>query len=472
MIVRGAYGRIGGSLSLRAEVLDAATGRLLRAPEPVVVDPARPRPSIRALRQRVMAAVATLRDPRLRDWIEHASRPSTFEAYRAFTAGLELALRGSTQRDAIPLLYRAARDDSSFTLPLLWAALTHRNLIAAGQGSAGDRRRFDSLTARLHARRDRLPPLERHFLDYLRARDAGDNEESLRAIKKVVALAPGTEYEKFAGQLALKVNRPREAVRFFERLDPARGWLRDYEGYWRSWADAHHLLGEHERELAVGREGRRRHPHQWGPRYAEVWALAALGRAKELERAIRDAESLAPEGWRSSLGTLLLDAGRELREHGHPGGHRFLERSVRWFEAAEGEGSEWKHVLHDWLRVHRLLALLELGRAREARIIGERLQAEAEDGYVRLWPLGLALAAAGDTAGAREILGRLAPTDGHAHKRALIAGMLGDRELSLRSFEEALRRGYPNLAQSAHIFASFIPFRDDPEFRRVLDPRG
>src|SRR5207245_10015565 len=79
---------------------------------------------------------------------------------------------------------------------------------------------------------------------------------------------------------------------------------------------AHHLMGDHRRELKAAVEGRRRHPEELAVLAAEVRALAALGRVADIEQRLVEAPSLPPQpGW--SPADIGLLAALELTAHDH-----------------------------------------------------------------------------------------------------------------------------------------------------------
>src|SRR6266702_2194522 len=101
-----------------------ATG--LRALDPVAGPLAQPLDAVEALRQRVMAALATLFDSRLSRWAATASQPPNFQAYQEFIAGLDRFVQFD-MRGAIAHFKRGSAVDTAFQLPLIFAANTHMN---------------------------------------------------------------------------------------------------------------------------------------------------------------------------------------------------------------------------------------------------------------------------------------------------------------------------------------------------------
>jgi hypothetical protein len=216
MVVGGAYYRIGDSLESRAQVIRTGTGDITQsfaAPrEPL----ARPTAAIEALRQRVMARLATSLNPRPAEWAAKASQPPSDDAYRAYVEGVEAFLR-TDFREAIRHYRRAAALGTNFTFPLLWAATAHMNL--SEYASA------DSIVQRVNRSRDRLPPVDRAYLDWQLARLRGDRPGRYRAERQGFELSPQRFAHQYSNE-ALSLNHPREALAALEPLAEDGGWMR------------------------------------------------------------------------------------------------------------------------------------------------------------------------------------------------------------------------------------------------------
>src|SRR3989442_2599695 len=74
-----------------------------------------------------MAALATLFDSRLSLWAKAAGQPPSFEAYQEFIQGLDRMVQFDS-RGAIGHFRRAALEDTTFRLPLIFAAHEHMDL--------------------------------------------------------------------------------------------------------------------------------------------------------------------------------------------------------------------------------------------------------------------------------------------------------------------------------------------------------
>jgi hypothetical protein len=217
LLVTGTYAVVRDSLLLTLQVLDVSDGTVRRAVGPVAAPADRPLQAAEALRQRAVAALATVVDSRLAGWAGAASQPTSFEAYQAFSDALTAFFARGRNRDPQPLFHRAHALDTAFTTPLIWA------LFRAGGAES------DSIFRYLAPRRARLAPWDQNVLDFFQRKDS---EEGYEAFRRVVALAPQSEWLYMLAYTALATNRPRTAIRALRRLDPDRGWMREWVDYW------------------------------------------------------------------------------------------------------------------------------------------------------------------------------------------------------------------------------------------------
>src|SRR2546430_2556024 len=288
-VVSGAYYRQADSIRFQVQVSAARDGTVLRALEPVAGPISQPLAAVEAVRQRVMAALATLFDSRLSLWAKAAGQPPSFEAYQEFIQGLDRMVQFDS-RGAIGHFRRAALEDTTFRLPLIFAAHEHMDL--------GEFATADSIAHAVERSPGRLAPLDRLYLTWVLAQARGDRQRALETAREMAAFAPNSETLWLVAQGALALNRPREMMAALTALGPDRGLFRGWSVYWFYLSFAHHLMGDHRRELKAAVEGRRRHPEELAVLAAEVRALAALGRVADIERRLVEAPSLPPQpGW-------------------------------------------------------------------------------------------------------------------------------------------------------------------------------
>lgn len=473
-VVSGRYYLHDSEVQLQAQITDANSGEVLATLEPVAASIGAPADALEQLRDRVMTSLATLTDPRLAKWARYASKPPTFEAYQEFIAGLELYATQQNNEEAIPHLLRAAELDSSFTMPLLWAVQAYRTTrfwVGRAKG--------DTIAWELNQRRERLAPLDRHFLDYHLAGIRADHMESFLAMRRLVELAPSSGFLMLAGDAAIAVNRPREALSYLEAADPESGWLRGQSQYWGYLTASYHLLGDHEREIEAARRGARQYPNNIRTLRHEVRALAALGRADEASALIEQGLSLS-----GNVGSLFYWMHRELRAHGHRAeASRLLERAIKWYKDRpwyRGFPNESGRMREASERFQLSNALADAGRFEESEAVLEPVLAMYPDNPPA--PFALLLARQGKREEAMRITrqveeaGRSAgyrdeTRPGTTLFRAAIAAALGDRQRAIELLQQAVAEGI-RFDTALHTRSDFEVLWDDPAFQELLRPKG
>jgi DNA-binding SARP family transcriptional activator/tetratricopeptide (TPR) repeat protein len=322
LIVRGSYTKAGDSVVMQAEVVDVRTGRVVRVVGPVSGPLSEPLVAVEGLRRHLTGALATLVDRRLSQWTDAASQPTSFEAYRAFQEGLDAFFSDTdTTGQAAKLLVHANALDSTFTLPLLWAIYAFHN-----SDATGDSARADSVLRVLVARRERMPPFDRALLDGLAAMRRNDAAGEYEAFRRVVAIAPNSEWLYKLGYAAAMLRRYAEADSLFSAIDPDAGWMRDWVPLSFFLPELHYRVGRHQesidaaRRLAAGR-------NDWDYVYETGRGLAALGRDQDVLTFV-DAE-LARREKRMDFNTLFMVLSAA-RLHGHvPLARAMVQRALR-----------------------------------------------------------------------------------------------------------------------------------------------
>jgi len=465
-VVSGAYYLDGDSVRLQPRITNVADWTLVRPIAPVAAARAAPQALLEPLRQRVMAALAVTHDPRIERWAAGAS-PPTFEAYEQLVAGLDLFSAGRWA-EALPYWDRAAALDSTFVQPLLHMVFAYMNL--------GRWAEADSLSALL-TRREGLSPFERAMLEYQRGQIAGDLRAVLAGADAMIDAVPGDYLPYYLKAFAaLSVNRPREALEAASKISSRAGrfdkpW--SSANYWMVVTSAWHALDEHHEELRAAREARGLHPGIREFVWFELRALAALGRAGEVERRVTEFEGLqpTPAGWTHSR--LLIELADELEAHGHTSSARaVLLRADRW-QRAQGEGGgRGRAALYE-----RAQTLYRLGEDAAADSILARLEAERPGDWRILAGRGLIAIRQGRTGDAQRFAERLrtlrTPYEHGrpAFARAQLAAQSEDVEGALALIRLALAEGMP-FGLHLHTTPALVPLRDDPEFQELLRPRG
>jgi tetratricopeptide (TPR) repeat protein len=462
-LVSGNFYLHGDSIHYQSLVTDAANGRLLRTMEPAAGAADAPLDALVVLRTRVMGALATLFDPRLAMTTASASRPPTYESYRAYLEGTERFIRGD-YADAIPHYERAAALDSTYAQARIFAAICLHN--------TGSLERADSVARTLNGQRQRLSPFDRYLLDWVLAWNRGDRVGALAAIRSATEVVPGSEWLYVRGFTAMQANRPAESVESLLKLDPERGFMRGFMGYWADLGASLHALEEYRRELRTAQRARRQYPQDIIALRAEVRALAALGRVPEVERRLEESMIL-PMKYGTDPGAMIRIAASELRAHGYPGAAaEVIDGAIAWYNhrpAEERRGTGQRAGLGQ--------ALYLAERWEQARAVFEELAAEQPANLDHLGHLGAIAARQGDPAEVQRIDALLARTDpaflhgAHTYWRARIAAAAGDRERAVQLLRESFAQGRP-FAVTLHAEMDFEPLRDHPVYRELLRAKG
>src|SRR5213593_994889 len=479
-VVSGAYYRQADSLRFQVQISAATDGTVLRALEPVAGPISQPLAAVEAVRQRVMATLATLFDSRLSLWAK-AAQPPTFPAYQEFIQGLDRMVQFDS-RGAIGHFRRAAREDTTFRLPLIFAAHEHMDL--------GEFATADSIAHAVERASGRLSPLDQHYLTWVLAQTRGDRQRALETAREMAVIAPNSETLWLVAQCALALNRPREMIAALSALGPDRGLFRGWSVYWFYLAFAHHLVGDYRRELKDALEGRRRHPTDFTVLAAEVRALAALGRPADIQERLVEAPSLPPQpGW--SPADIGLLAALELTAHDHHAEALAAGTwAVRWLEGRLA--AEARSVPH---RFRLALAYYITGQPDAARRLLEGLASEridARDASGVRWMsaitgdqpdhltflgfLGVVAARAGQRDEALRLdrtlqaMSRRYLYGRHTMWRGRTHAVLGEREAAIALVQEAFAQGYPQ-GGVMHLYPSLWSLRDYPPFRDLLRPK-
>ncbi|MFW5950846.1 MAG: BTAD domain-containing putative transcriptional regulator [Gemmatimonadota bacterium] len=462
-VVTGRYYAAGDGLEIHVLVTDVASGKLLETIGPIRTLSADLGQAADVLRQRVMASLAVRLDASLGGIFDQSAMPPSYEAYLAYHEGTMAIVLGDWG-DALPDLLRANELEPTFTSPLIFAGFAFMN-------AKQDFARADSVAQVVEDSRATLPRYDRLRLDLLQATLKGDAAAAYRAVREAADITPGGSAHFTAAELAVKVNRPRESLALLGTFDPERPIARQWTPYWSVLTEAYHLLGEHGKELKAARRGRDLIPGRIEMLVYEARALAALGRTRELERILVDAAGYPSR--RTTPADVMLTAARELRAHGHPRAARSAAEGVLdWYAALPAERRD-----SEQLRAARGSALYLADRFDEGRKEFERLRIENVDDPTYLRYLGAIAARSGDRAGAIACADSLAAMDRpylfgrHTYGRAVIEGLLGERQTAVTLLREALSRGLPYGTQ-LHSDPDLLNLRGFEPFDRLLHPEG
>ena len=457
VLVTGRIYLLRDSLRVQTQVTDAPQLSLLGAVAPVSLDRRDPMGGIERLRTGVMGLLASELDPRLAATAGASMTPPTFEAYSAFSRGLEEYVRNDF-RTAARLFMAAAEADSTFGVPLLFASISLSNV--------GDYAAADSVARRMNALSATLSPLHRTWLEYRLRMLAGDRSGALEIVRRLAALSPGTKASYNYAVEAYENGFYEEAIAALNTLDTNTGAMREWASWWDVMGSSQHMLGDFAAEGRVGAAALRRFPDRLFARLPSIRSLAALGEFDELQHALSAAASLPRDPYGTTVGSLTIEAAREAAAHrGTAAARPLFERARAWYVAEDRSNTvALGYIEH------------ELGDDRRAVTWLEPYASSDSATAEAIGLLGVAAAGAGDTALARALGARLsADTARYGFGEARLAEArirmtLGESDsavaLLARGFREGLARDH-----WTHTTREFWPLKRDSRFVALVKPR-
>ena len=471
ILVAGEFDRTGDILNFHAAITDVRRGGAIWRVIAISVPIDSANDAIDRIRSHALGAVIALGDPRLASLLPSVTPPPSWQALQEFLHGMKLEVQGHIQ-DALRHYRWAVGTDSAFTWPLVHAALV--SLFWMPQNLTPQ---VDSILTDLRPARDRLPPLQRHLLDYVSAVRAEDWDAAYRAMRAASELSPAAFSVRFA-QKAIERNRPLEAIAMLRRTALDSIYRADVRGYWYALTHATHIAGEHRTELALARQARHYSPQSAHAVYQEVAALAALGRVAAVRASMDTLLALRMDDWFTPPVAMEMVA-IELRAHGHDeAAAEQLHRAIAWHHARPNaeQGTQER-------REHLARLLYRAGRWADAdTLFGVLVRDYATsrgypDNTEYLAYLGMIAAHRGNRARAREIAvtlksrERAQPVPGQEAVvyRAKIAALLGDRDEAIRLLIAAYgATGTTEL----HGDGDLEGMKDYPAFREFMRPKG
>ncbi len=460
MIVIGSYYKLGETIQFQAKVMDA-NDKLLQAIEPITSETAKIMDGVEAVRQRVLGALAVVLDKRLEGYYtEAASKPPCYEAYLQYIQGVDLSLKQFDFAGALEYFKRAYAIDTTFMSPLIWMYYAYGNL--GQQAQVGSLRQF------LNLRRAQLTPVQQLYLDHFNSNASGDRIKALNALREAARIAPGAIDPYDLGLAAFRVNRPKEAIEALKTADRERQWL----PYWDVLASSYHSLGEHEKELEIAKQARKRFPDSFRLLNCEVRALAALGKIEEVRKLIEESRTLTKPSTAGTPGGIMRTAGVELRAHGYAdAAMTFFNQAIEWYRSRPAE------ELDSLFRYVYGLTLYYARRWEEAKNIFEEFAKEAPDNIEYQRYVGCIAARQGDrekALKASEWLKNLKQPylrGEHTYYRACIAAILGNKDQAVILLKDSFLQGFtPGL--DLHTNFEFESLWDYPPFQELLKPKG
>ncbi len=433
----------GDSLYFTARVTDRS-GTRLRSIDPVMVAANSARTGMRRLGDQAAIAIAAARSRLLVTWAPVAGIPETWDGFRALETALQ-NWRPPEPAESTGRFDLAASLDPSSGTPLVLRALsmTKSNLLPAS----------DSVLSALAASSRRLGPWDRAMIGVIRAWNRGDLAEGHLASHRLLDLVPDSEWALVAAYAAIHVGRGRETLGLLPRVPADLEWPRFWVGVIRHQAQM--LTGEFAVALAEAEERLGREPESRFWEQAAVKALAALGRAEDVEAICARSlvERLVDQPCRQAIS--------ELRGRGHPdAAARVARRFLAAFRAADTSAAILASVraslaydAGDWTDLAEPLKNLpsaEVDRDPELRLLR-----------------AMAAAARGDRATVQALLIRLDAPDGWARIEA--AALLGDKDEAVDLLARKFRSGFSR-SFSLNPFAGLDRLHGYPPYESLVRP--
>ncbi len=461
-IVYGAYYLQGDKLQFHAWVQDMVSKKNIVPLEPVSGPVDDPAATLEPLRLKLMGGLAGIFDTMLNYAFVLMKQPPSFEAYRDYVEAIKAYIRGEGSR-TIDLFLRAYEKDPNLHIALMYVGFSYIQWL-------GDYPKADEFSNKVEIFWADLSTGERYLLEGLQAWIRGDQEAELRVVRKISSLH--WVWNFWHASLAIDNNCPAEALDRLEKYHPYdEAWEELSDGYWRNLTTAHHMLGNHKRELKEARRGRKQYPEMLSMLANEIRALAALGRPKDINALLEESKALPPENGYSP-GNIALRAGLELRAHGFKDESiRVLNQARQWFGSRSNED---KAAIGNRYGLAR--TLYALGEWREAEVLFEGLHNDALDAVDYLGYLGAIAARTGDIEEAQRLskqLGedtRLYLFGKPTFWRARILALLGNKEAAVNLLRQATKEGYAFSA--LHPLEDFEPLADYPPYIQLMKPKG
>jgi hypothetical protein len=464
MVISGAYYLEGDSIQFQLDVSDAVEGTLLGSVDPVRGARDTPSAVLEQLQQMVMGFLAVRVDDRLAAPANLAGKPPSFEAYQAYSQGLDEYLLQGGGAGGQQYFRRAFELDSTWVEALLFLVKTHRNVAELAEA--------DSLLQLIGRQRAAITPYYRAYLEYHRGVVDGDHERALEAIRRAAQMAPSSRATYNLALQCNAVNRPQEAIDALLNLDPERGSMRGWDGYYWELIRAYAALDEHGELAEVARRGRTIFRNSIDFTGAEGIALTGLGRVEEVNVLLDDLAAMTEQGL--SQGVWMINIAVYERRKGYVDAARTtIDRAISWLEDRLPE----TRSTDNWRRLYAW-ALYVAARFDEAYNIAKSLSEEFPEDFADRGLVGLLAAWRGNEEEAQQVsqwLGALQRpylTGFNTIWRAMIAGALGEGENAVALGRQAFAEGFQHPNPWTWAWIAFEPIRDYPPFQELIRPKG
>ncbi len=459
-VITGSFYKHRDSLHVQAQVTDARTGTVISTLAPIVMPVDRPESGINELRDRVLGAIATVRDERVSSLPGVMRSPPSLSAYQAFDKGFD---RFISQRydDALADFREAYKRDTTFSMALLMAARAAWN---TSEFAAAE-----SLVTQTRSRGRELGVYEELSLRYIEAQFRGDGLAARSASQRAALMAPNSRAGYDYAVALLSSGEARKADQQLRLMDPNRGEMRGWSSYWTQRAHTSYLIGDFQSSLDASRELATRHPDRRVAQVLEARALAGAKNVAALDSAFARWE-LLPADVYWSQGGAMVTAGEELIRQGRTiDGNRMLNRAVSWL--SNRLLAEPAHEGHrQWIG----LAFYSLEQYETARPYFESLARDFPEKIRYRGHVALIAARRRDLRAVEQLLATAPPreTGELLAFQARAAAIANNQSQSITLLSRALEHGiagYPWLFGSG--YREFALIEADPRGRTLLSAR-
>ncbi len=451
LVVGGSYYGTGDTIQIQSHVMDALTGELVGALEPVTATSIDAVRAVEVLQQRLLGLLAVEFGSDVELFGVQPGRYPTMDAYQEYLAGLV-----ANNRDAITHFLRAHETDPTFLAPLSNAAI-----LLAQMGRVAE---ADSVLGILRPSRDYLNPLDRHFLDAAEGLLQGDLAGKYRAWRAASEIAP--RFLRNFGVAGLHFGRYQEVIDAYNEI-PESGRVRTY---WWVLSAAHHFSGDLEGKLRIARRLRQEDPFRVRSLRMEVLGLAGLGRVEELRETLYEFETVNRAAAKYAYG----EAAQELTLHGFQNDALdFIKPAIDYYaQRVENQPNsrrdrwllgEALYLERDWDASAKIFAGLLRDHPAEVDYLGYVGVLAARRGLFEE-----AMRTSADLA-ALDLPFRPFTQGVQSIWRARIAALIGDRDAALELIRDGISRGYGYHLLHGHEI-DWIGMKGYEPYERLLRP--
>ncbi len=467
----------GDSAQLQMRVLDAATGAVLRAlPSVRVAKIASADEIARAVEPAVVAAgfissrhlgAPTLPSGELPDL-------ATFKLYESTYPDFAATDRASSAR-MFQTLTGLVHQNPNFAQARLWLGFVYwwSNFARDPNGAA----LADTIFRWTNEGRANFTQYEAALANFTRAATNGTSELGLDDARRLAALVPNSPIALALPTLLADLNHVREARTLTESRIRSQGDTVNPSNYTRL-ASYDHFLGDHKAELDACVKARKIATEDVFTLQCGLTAYAALGDSAMFVKLLDEMPTASGDGRAFSFsGNVYLTVGQELIAHGHPQlAELVFTRALEWYASNQPSVDRSVNVAF-----RKAILLTVVHRDDEALVLLRTLVVrDTADSRVRGY-IGRILARRGDIAGLAPLVKWLkalpavklqgAPT----YELAAIEANRGPSHWpeALRLLDQSLREGQGfGIRNRVHFFRDWAPLKDDPTYKRLLEPKG